>query len=155
MNDIKIPIVLKEGGEIPVKATAGSAGYDLVCPVNTELKEGRGLIPLNIEMAIPYGVAGIIKARSGFTLKGFVAIDFWGNECRIDIKTRDGVIDSDYRKIVGVLFENNEHVGKFVCKAGTRVAQILFVPVLDADFVVVDKLPETSRNGGFGSTGTN
>lgn len=154
-NKIQIPIVLKNGGVTPEKATDGSAGYDLVCPENIELRDGRGLIPLNIEMEIPYGVAGIIKPRSGFTLKGFLAIDFWGHERRINCEVHDGVIDSDYRKIVGVLVENNERVGKHVCKAGTRIAQILFVPVLDAEFIVVDDLPETSREGGFGSTGTN
>ena len=153
MAKIKIPIILKDGGEIPVKGTDGSAGYDLVCPENTELLDGRGLIPLNIEMAIPYGVAGIIKPRSGFTLKGFQVVDFWGHERRINCDARDGVIDSDYRKIVGVLVENEENVGKYVCKAGTRIAQILFVPVLDAEFVVVDELPATNRSGGFGSTG--
>lgn len=155
MSNITIPIVLEDGAKIPARATDGSAGYDLVCPVNTELKKGRGLIPLNMRMRIPVGVAGIIKPRSGFVLKGFVATDFWGNEKRIDCTTHDGVIDSDYTGIVGVLVENDENVGKFVCKAGTRIAQILFVPVLTADFIEVNELPATQRgDGGFNSTGT-
>lgn len=156
METIDVKIVLKDGAKTPVKATPGSAGYDLYCPDDVKLKRGRGVIPLNIELAIPQGFAGIIKPRSGFEVKGFEAIDCYGNRRYIDCNEKDGVIDSDFRGIVGVIYENHDTITDRYAKAGTRIAQMIFIKVYDANFIVVDKLDETERgNGGYGSTGTN
>lgn len=154
MADAKVKIVLKDGARIPEKATEGSAGYDLYCPKDTPLHHGRGKIDLDIRLGIPRGIAGIIKARSGFELKGFVVRDTWGAERRIDCDSKDGVIDSDYTGIVGVIVRCHDSVPHRVVKAGTRIAQILFIRVLDVDFEEVDELDETERaGGGFNSTG--
>lgn len=153
-DKLQVKIVLEDGGVIPVKATEGSAGYDLYCPKDTMLHHGRAKIDLNIRLCIPKGYAGIIKPRSGFNLKGFVVIDTWGTERRIDCDGKDGVIDSDYTGIVALIIDNNDHIPHRVVKAGTRIAQILFVRVYDVEFTQVLSLEKTERaDGGFNSTG--
>lgn len=153
-DKLQVKIVLEDGGVIPKKATEGSAGYDLYCPKDTMLHHGRAKIDLNIRLCIPKGYAGIIKPRSGFNLKGFVVIDIWGTERRIECDGKDGVIDSDYTGIVAALINNHDYIPHRVVPAGTRIAQILFIRVEDVDFVEVDSLEETGRaEGGFNSTG--
>lgn len=71
---------------------------------------------------------------------------------RFDCDVIQGKIDSDYRNDVGVIVHNRGC--EFLLKAGTRIAQMTFVKVEDADWLEVDELSETDREGGFGSTGT-
>ena len=64
-----------------------------------------------------------------------------------------GIIDSDYRGEIHAVLRNH---GKesFTIARGDRIAQLMFVPVWQADFEVVETLDETERGqGGFGSTG--
>ena len=64
------------------------------------------------------------------------------------------VIDPDYRGSIQVgLYNDSDEVQ--VVPAGTRIAQLLILPYVTADFAVVDELDKTERgDGGFGSTGT-
>ena len=93
-------------------------------------------------MAIPDGYVGLICARSGLACKSGLAP-----------ANKVGVIDSDYRGEIMVALHNHSDADRTV-SGGDRVAQILFVPVEQADFDVVDNLDDTARGeGGFGSTG--
>ena len=160
---------LHEGALIPKKATEGSAAYDLCVPEDTIVKPGRQIIPLGFAMEIPIGYEALIDARSGFSSKGmeghlttYVVIspscsrepDFMQiKPKRFDCDVIQGKIDSDYRDGVGVIIHNrSSHI--FTIKAGTRVAQMSFLRVYDAEWEETDTLSETERKGGFGHTGT-
>ena len=105
----------------------------------------RALIPTGIAIAPETsGVVAIVAARSGLSIKH-----------GITLTNGIGVIDSDYRGeiCVGLINHGSE---PFEIKRGDRIAQMMFLPVLTASFLVVETLDETERGeGGFGSTGTN
>lgn len=65
-----------------------------------------------------------------------------------------GTIDSDYRGEIGVILVNISK-DKIVIRKGERIAQLVFCPIVRAEFEVVEQLENTVRGaGGFGSTGT-
>ncbi|MDR1805268.1 MAG: dUTP diphosphatase [Clostridium sp.] len=137
--------LLRANARLPVRATGGSAGYDL-CACTEEplcLKPGeRALLPSGIAVAVPEGCALLIFARSGLAVKhGIVPANCVG------------VVDSDYRGeiMVGLVNQSKE---EYTISPGERIAQMLLVPVLTPELEAVDELTETERGaGGFGSTG--
>lgn len=72
---------------------------------------------------------------------------------RFDCDVIEGKIDSDYRDGVGVIVHNRGS-RTFQIKAGTRIAQMTIHKVETVKWEEVEELSETSREGGFGSTGT-
>lgn len=138
----------KLGKEIPFPAyaTSGSAGMDLrACidsPVTIAAGE-RGLIPTGLAIALPGPEwVALVYARSGLAIKHGLA----PANCV-------GVIDSDYRGeiVVGLLNSSKE---AYTIEPGERVAQLVIMPVAQAQVTVVDALDDTQRGaGGFGSTG--
>ena len=145
MSKVDIKVVVKEGVNLPVYKTSGSAGCD-VCAYLTEdvvLKKGmRKLIPTGIFMEIPSGYEVQIRPRSGLAAKN-------GITCL----NTPGTIDSDYRGEVKVILVNlgNE---PFTVNNGDRIAQLVAAPVTQGVFVQAETLSDTSRGeGGFGSTG--
>lgn len=136
------------GGEIPFPAyaTDGSAGIDLrAClkePVT--LKPGDTyLIPtgLSIHIADP-SLAAMILPRSGL-----------GHKHGIVLGNLVGLIDSDYQGELMVSCWNRGQ-STFTINIGERIAQLVLVPVVQADFEVVSEFDASSRGeGGFGSTG--
>ncbi len=144
---MKIKITaLREGAAVPKYATAGSAACDLTNASGeavTVAPAERKLIPTGIAIAPESaGVAALVCARSGLSTKHGLAL-----------ANGIGVIDSDYRGEILVSMIN--HSDKpYTVAAGERIAQLLFVPVVQAEFELVDSLDETERGaGGFGSTG--
>lgn len=133
---------------MPEPATTGSAGIDLrAClPEALELKPGETqLIPtgMAIHIADP-SLAAMILPRSGL-----------GHKHGIVLGNLVGLIDSDYQ---GQLFVSTWNRGQttFVIEPGERIAQLIFVPVIQADFQIVDEFGDSDRGeGGFGHTGTN
>lgn len=131
---------------LPTYGSAGAAGADLYA-----LPEGDAIviapgetvfIHTGLAMAIPEGYVGLNFARSGLASKRGLAP-----------ANKVGVIDSDYRGELMVALHNHGDTPQTV-EPGDRVAQFLVVPVITADFCVVDELDETDRGaGGFGSTG--
>ena len=66
-----------------------------------------------------------------------------------------GIIDSDYRGELRATLINKGNEPFKVCD-GDRIAQLMFMPVMQAAFIEADELDETERGtGGFGSTGVN
>ena len=130
-----------ENATMPIKATKGSAGYDLysyedvvVCPHSVIC------VSTGVAMEIQPGYFGRILPRSGLVVNNFITTDA-------------GVIDSDYRGIVHVCIKNvfTEH---YHIKKGDRIAQIVFLKCEPADIVQVEKLSGSARGvKGFGSTG--
>ena len=131
---------------LPEHATPGSAGMDLrACIDHTlTLKPGETeLIPTGIAIHIEdAGLAAVILPRSGL-----------GHKHGIVLGNLVGLIDSDYQ---GQLFVSCWNRGKdeFTIEVGDRIAQLVFVPVVQADFEVVEDFDSSHRGvGGFGSSG--
>lgn len=133
---------------IPEPATAGSAGVDLRACVDGPLTIEPGethLIPtgMAIHIADP-SLAAMILPRSGL-----------GHKHGIVLGNLVGLIDSDYQ---GQLFVSTWNRGDttFTVEPGERIAQLIFVPVVQADFQIVAEFGDSDRGeGGFGHTGTN
>lgn len=144
--ELKIQKV-KENAEIPVQATAGSAGIDLrACidaPITVEPMQ-RIAIPTGLAIELPNGESvALIFARSGMALKK-----------GLSMANGVGVIDSDYRGELAVLAINLSSE-PITITHGERIAQMVCMPVFLPHIVETTILNNTERGeGGFGSTGT-
>ena len=142
--NVKIKI-LREGVTVPEYATDGSAALDLRnAGEDVIIKPGaRALIPTGIAIAPETsGVVAIVAARSGLSIKH-----------GLTLTNGIGVIDSDYRGEICVSLHNISDTA-YTVAAGERMAQLMFMPVMQANLIVSAVLDETERGeGGFGSTG--
>lgn len=136
------------GSEIPLPehATDGSAGMDLRACVDAPLLIEPGethLIPTGFAMHIAdSGLAAVILPRSGL-----------GHKHGLVLGNLVGLIDSDYQGQVFVSCWNRSDTA-FEVEPGMRIAQLVFVPVVMANFEVVDSFETSDRGaGGFGHTG--
>ena len=143
--DIKI-LDERMRNRLPAYATPGSAGLDLRACLEKSLELAPGqteLLPtgLAIHVADP-GFAALILPRSGLGHKHGVVL---GNLV--------GLIDSDYQGQLMVSCWNRGNK-TFIVEPFERIAQLVLVPVIQAQFNVVDDFAESERGGGgFGSTG--
>jgi dUTP pyrophosphatase len=136
------------GGEFPLPgyATGGSAGMDLRACLDQAHTCNPGdtiLIPtgMAIHIADP-GLAALILPRSGL-----------GHKHGIVLGNLVGLIDSDYQGQLMVSCWNRGR-DSFTITPGERIAQLVIVPVVRADFDVVSDFEESARgHGGFGHTG--
>ena len=133
---------------MPSYATEGSAGIDLRACLDDSLQLAPGetqLIPTGI--AIHMGdptIAATILPRSGL-----------GHKHGIVLGNLVGLIDSDYQGQVFVSCWNrgNDH---YTIEPGDRIAQLVFLPVIQAEFNVVEDFEDSARgSGGFGHSGKN
>ncbi|WP_345811478.1 dUTP diphosphatase [Paraburkholderia sp. PREW-6R] len=132
--------------QLPAYATTGSAGLDLRACLDEPLtlKPGEtALVPtgLAIHVGDP-GYAALILPRSGL-----------GHKHGIVLGNLVGLIDSDYQ---GQLMISTWNRGEttFVLNPMERLAQLVIVPVVQAEFNIVDDFDTSARGaGGFGSTG--
>jgi dUTP pyrophosphatase len=137
---------LDEEFALPDYATPGSAGVDLRACVDDPLSLEAGqteLIPtgLAIHIADP-SLAAIILPRSGL-----------GHKHGIVLGNLVGLIDSDYQGQVFVSCWNRGH-DTFTIHPGDRLAQMVIVPVVQANFEIVEEFEASDRGaGGFGHTG--
>ncbi len=131
---------------LPAYATPGSAGLDLRACLDRPLTLEPGetaLIPtgLAIHIADP-GLAAVLLPRSGL-----------GHRHGIVLGNLVGLIDSDYQGEVMVSCWNRGQA-PFTIGVGERIAQMVFVPVVQVAFVQVDEFSPSERGaGGFGHTG--
>jgi dUTP pyrophosphatase len=141
----EVPVRVKrlphgEGLELPVYATAGSAGMDVVSAEDVTIASGaRHAVATGLALAIPDGFEVQVRPRSGLALKH-----------GISVPNTPGTIDSDYRGELKVILINLG-AEPFEVRRGDRVAQLVLAPVTRASWLTVEELDETA--GGFGSTG--
>ena len=132
---------------MPAYATAGSAGLDLrACldePV-TLAPNAWQLVPTGMAMHLKDpAYAALILPRSGL-----------GHKHGIVLGNLVGLIDSDYQGQLMVSAWNRSEVA-FTIEPMERIAQLVIVPVVQAQFHVVDEFTQASERGegGYGSTG--
>ncbi len=136
------------GSEFPLPryATVGSAGLDLrAClhePLNLSSEQTK-LLPTGLAIHIvDPTVAAVILPRSGL-----------GHKHGIVLGNLIGLIDSDYQ---GELLIScwNRSKNNFTINPGDRIAQLVFVPIVQVQFNLVSEFTETERgSGGFGQSG--
>jgi len=148
-KSIQLKILDKRIGsefKIPDYATDGSAGMDLRACVDqsTIIQAGQTvLIPtgMSIYVADP-SLAAVLLPRSGL-----------GHKHGIVLGNLTGLIDSDYQGPLMVSLWNRS-TDDFTVEPGDRIAQMVFVPIVQASFEVVDEFSQSDRSdGGFGHTG--
>ena len=128
--------------KLPVRATAGSAGYDLPSPLDFALKPGETIkLPTGLRARIAPGWVLLLFPRSGL-----------GFKYRVQLNNTVGVIDSDYFGAAneGHIFLKLTNAGDrpMSVRAGDGAAQGVFVPF----GITVDDAADGVRTGGFGST---
>ncbi len=149
MSKIELKILDKRVGTefpLPRYATHGSAGIDLYACLDEHLPITPGethLIPSGIAIHIgSTDLAAVLLPRSGL-----------GHKHGIVLRNLVGLIDSDYQ---GQIFISvwNRGQATFTIEPGDRIAQMVFIPVVQAQFDVVEEFEESQRGkGGFGHSG--
>jgi dUTP pyrophosphatase len=148
-HEIKVKVLDPRVGDsipLPHYATAGSAGLDLRACVDAPLEVAPGetrLIPTGIAIHLDDPeVAAVLLPRSGL-----------GHKHGIVLGNLVGLIDSDYQGQVFVSCWNRSDES-FTIEVGERIAQMVIVPVVHANFTVVDDFETSDRGvGGFGHSG--
>lgn len=145
--ETKIVNPLLERYGVPAYKTAGSAGMDLIACIDEPVVIGGGQhrllgtgLALNIQDP---GLVAVVASRSGLYLNH-----------RIRVGQGVGIIDSDYHGEIGVILHNDGGEA-YEVKPGERIAQLLFMPVVQAALKVVGEFSTVTERGssGFGSTG--
>lgn len=149
MHKIQLKILDPRVGKefpLPRYATEGSAGLDLRACLDDAVVIEPGqteLVPTGLAIHIDDpSLAAVILPRSGL-----------GHKHGIVLGNLVGLIDSDYQ---GQLYISTWNRGSepFTVKPGERLAQLVLVPVVQADFDIVDEFDQSPRGeGGFGHSG--
>ncbi len=150
MQSIQLKILdPRIGTDIPLPnyATDGSAGLDMRACIDDAITVEPGetvLIPTGLAIYIgDPSLAAVLLPRSGL-----------GHKHGLVLGNLTGLIDSDYQGQVFISCWNRGQ-SAYEVQPGERIAQIVFVPVAQVHFDVVDEFVETARGaGGFGSSGT-
>ena len=148
---VQVKVLDKRLGQVwpmPTYATTGSAGLDLRACIDEAIQIEPGqTVLVKTGMAIyieDTNFAGLILPRSGL-----------GHKHGIVLGNLVGLIDSDYQGELMVSVWNRSQT-TFNLEPGERLAQYVLVPVIQAEFDVVDEFQATERGaGGFGHTGQN
>jgi len=130
---------------LPRYQTGAAAGMDLPAallePVTVQPGE-RALIFTGLILAVPQGYEAQVRPRSGLAFRH-----------GITLPNTPGTIDSDFRGEVQIIVMNAGRA-PFTIRRGDRIAQIIFAPVVQAEWIEQDELESTERGaGGFGHTG--
>lgn len=140
----EVPMKLSPGAIVPERAHPSDAGADLRALEDHVIDPGfLKLIDTGVALKIPVGCVGLVYARSSM------------GKIRVTLANGTGVIDSDYRGNIKVMLVNEGNDPFVITKAETKIAQLVIVPIILANFVTLDsKWDDTVRGtGGFGSTG--
>jgi len=130
-----------ENAVIPKYAKPGDAGLDLTA-ISEELTKDGIIYNTGLQIEIPEGYVGLLFPRSSVANKDLFLVN------------SVGVIDSQYRGDIKVVFKPNQMHGPRRYKVGERIAQLLIIPYPQIEFEEVDKLEDTERgDGSFGSSG--
>ncbi len=147
LNVIKVCLSREDGAKgfpLPEYATPGASGVDLRSVESATILPGNWeFVGTGLHLDIPEGYEAQVRPRSGLALKKGIMV-----------LNTPGTIDSDYRGEVRVILMN---LGKepFRIEPGDRIAQMVFCPVVKADWEETTELSASAReSGGFGSTGS-
>lgn len=141
MNDIKyIQATVDVGANIPTRAHQNDAGMDLYAT------KGGWILPkckrafgTGFHAAIPVGYVGLLLSKSGLAMNG--------------IQSSCGVIDTDYTGEIKAILYNHSWLPMRI-KKGQKITQMLILPIVRPNLLIVDSLGTTVRgDNGFGSTG--
>ncbi len=143
--DVKI-LDARLANQLPAYATSGSAGLDLRACLQAPLALAPNawqLVPTGIAIYLAdANYAALILPRSGL-----------GHKHGIVLGNLVGLIDSDYQGQLMVSAWNRSPV-PFTIEPMERIAQLVIVPVMQAEFNLVSAFPASERGeGGYGSTG--
>ncbi len=146
MNKLNVRIKkLNAGATTPTYGSEFAAGADLYACLDESLTIEPGateFVHTGIAIELPQGLVGLVHARSGLASKRGLAP-----------ANKVGVIDCDYRGEIMVALHNHGKAAQTIDN-GERIAQLLIMPYVTAEFEAVDELSDTVRGvGGFGSTG--
>ncbi len=131
--------------KVPTYGSLCAAGADLYAILDepaTLAPHETKCISTGVSFEIPAGLVGLVFARSGLS-------------CKHDLAPANkvGVIDADYRGEVMVFLHNHGSQPRTI-QNGDRIAQMVFMPYIQAEFIEADELSDTIRGtGGFGHTG--
>ena len=142
--NIVLPMTLEEGAQMPTYAHDTDAAADLYAAEDTTLRAHSisNMVRTGVHISLPENWMAIIVPRSSIGMK-----------TGLRLSNSQGVIDSDYRGPLGVIYDNISD-SDYEIKQGDRIAQMYIMPVYRFKAQKVDELDETDRgNGGFGSTG--
>src|SRR5688572_9268681 len=145
MAKVKVKIINNSSNPLPLYATSGAAGMDIMAdlkePVTMNPME-RKLIPTGLFVQLPKGYEAEIRPRSGLAARhGITCLN------------SPGTIDSDYRGEIKVILINLSEEAHAI-QPGDRIAQMIVNKVEAVKWKTVNTLDTTKRNdGGFGHTG--
>ncbi|MBU6264779.1 MAG: dUTP diphosphatase [Actinomycetales bacterium] len=136
--------VLITADTVPSYSHPGDAGADLSSAEALTLAPGqRATVATGVSIALPDGFVAFVVPRSGLAAKH-----------GITIVNSPGTVDAGYRGELKVTLLNTDSTNSFDIAVGDRIAQIIIMPVTQARFIPVEKLPVSERGeSGFGSTG--
>lgn len=138
---IQIPILAEVP---PTYAHSGDAGADLRSSEALVIEPGqRALVGTGVSIALPDGYVAFVVPRSGLAAKR-----------GITVLNSPGTVDAGYRGELKVTLLNTDLEASFEVEVGDRIAQLIIMPVMRAEFVPVNDLSASDRgDAGFGSTG--
>lgn len=145
-NSLRCRILL-HAADLPMVApgSAGASGVDLRAAIDdvVTIEPGRWkMVPTGLVVAIPFGLEGQIRSRSGLAA-----------DQGIFVLNSPGTIDSDFRGELTVILANFSD-RPFEVRRGDRIAQLVVARVEHFALAVVKELEDTDRGSrGFGSTG--
>ena len=132
--DAKIP-------EYKSQDAAGADVYACISEPTTIPPHGVGLIPTGLALEIPNHYQGEVRARSGLAFKE-----------GLFVLNGPGTIDSDYRGELKIILANFSPESRTI-HPFDRIAQLVIMPVIQAQFTESDLTPSEREQKGFGSTG--
>ena len=133
-------IVLDQNAIAPTRAHETDAGLDLYAREKQTIPaRGYASFGTGVHVEIPHGCAGLLVSKSGLNVK--------------DNITSTGLIDEGYTgEIVVKLYNNGFH--DYTVEAGSKISQLVVIPVRYEAVEIVESLGETERGSrGFGSSG--
>ena len=133
-------VKLDPGAYMPERAHSLDAGLDLRTPKYLIIQSYNSIcVDTGVHVELPPGTVGMLKSKSGLNVK-------------LNL-TNEGVIDEGYTGSIVVKLYNNGP-GTVEIQAGSKISQLVILPVLRPELELVDELEETERgDNGFGSTG--
>jgi len=134
---------LRDDAVVPTRAYDGDAGLDLASCERVLLGPGeRATVGTGLAVAVPEGYAGFVQPRSGLASRH-----------GITIVNAPGLVDAGYRGELRVVLLNTDASEAFEVEPGMRIAQLVVVPIVGAEPIEVEELPESERGvRGFGSS---